>query len=205
MLAGRWCRSPTWAAALRQLGQHPRADALFDDSVHLARRHGDAWALSLALNNYGGDVLEERADTAQARVLLEESLALRRSLGEPRGVATTLSNLGTLTLLDGDADRAARLFAEHLTLAQQAGLVPHTAWALTGLRLVAVYQHDEERAAGLLRQGLRLARDLEDRPTVAQCLAGLAAVTADPAAAARLWGAVQRLHDDLVLCSSMWV
>jgi tetratricopeptide (TPR) repeat protein len=185
------------AAALRQLGQHPRADALFDDSVHLARRHGDAWALSLALNNYGGDVLEERADTAQARVLLEESLALRRSLGEPRGVATTLSNLGTLALLDGDADRAARLFAEHLTLAQQAGLVPHTAWALTGLGLVAVYQHDEERAAGLLRQGLRLARDLGDRPTVAQCLAGLAAVTADPAAAARLWGAVQRLHDDL--------
>jgi hypothetical protein len=33
--------------------------------------------------------------------------------------------------------------------------------------------------------------------TVAECLAGLAAVTADPAAAARLWGAVQRLHDDL--------
>jgi uncharacterized RDD family membrane protein YckC len=63
--------------------------------------------------------------------------------------------------------------------------------------MVAVYQHDEERAAGLLRQGLRLARDLGDRPTVAQCLAGLAAVTADPAAAARLWGAVQRLHDGL--------
>jgi predicted ATPase/DNA-binding SARP family transcriptional activator len=112
------------ATALRQLGQHPRADALFEESVQLARRHGDAWALSLALNNYGGDVMEERDDTAQARLLLEESLALRRSLGEPRGVATTLSNLGALALLDGDADRATRLFAEHLTLAQQAGLVP---------------------------------------------------------------------------------
>jgi predicted ATPase/DNA-binding SARP family transcriptional activator/Tfp pilus assembly protein PilF len=185
------------ASAFRKLGQHPRADALFDESIHLARRHGDAWALSLALNNYGGDVLEERADTAQARPLLEESLALRRTLGEPRGVATTLSNLGALALLDGDPDRAARLFAEHLALAQQAGLVPHTVWALTGLGLVAVYQDDSERAAGLLRQGLRLARDLRDRPTVAECLAGLAAVTADPAVAARLWGAVQHLHADL--------
>ena len=89
------------------------------------------------------------------------------------------------------------LFAEHLTLAQQAGLVPHTAWALTGLGLAAVYQNDRERAAGLLRQGLRLGYDMGNRLTVAECLAGLAAVTADPAAAARLWGAVQRLHDDL--------
>jgi hypothetical protein len=35
------------------------------------------------------------------------------------------------------------------------------------------------------------------RLTVAGCLAGLAAVTAVPPAAARLWGAVQRLHDDV--------
>jgi hypothetical protein len=102
-------------------------------------------------------------------------------------VAATLSNLGELVLLDGDADWAARRFAETLALAQQVGLVPHTAWALTELGLAAVYQTDKERAAPLLRQALRLARDLRGRPTVAECLAGLAAVTADPAAAARLW------------------
>jgi predicted ATPase/DNA-binding SARP family transcriptional activator/Tfp pilus assembly protein PilF len=185
------------AIALRQLGQHDRADARFDDSIQVARRHGDAWALSLALNNRGDDLLRERGDTARARPLLEESLALRRTLGEPRGVAATLSNLGELALLDGDPDWAARLFAETLTLAQQAGLVPHTAWALTGLGLAAVCQNDKEHAAPLLRQALRLARDMRDRLTVAECLAGLAAVTADLAGAARLWGAVQRLHDDL--------
>jgi predicted ATPase/DNA-binding SARP family transcriptional activator/Tfp pilus assembly protein PilF len=185
------------AIALRQVGQHDRADALFDDSVQVARRHGDAWALSLALNNRGFDLLEQPADHSRARPLLEESLALRRTLGEPRGVAATLSNLGALALLDGDPDWAARLFGETLTLAQQAGLVPHTAWALTGLGLAGVYQNDKERAAPLLRQAIRLARDMGDRLTVAECLAGLAVVTADPAAAARLWGAVQRLHDDL--------
>jgi tetratricopeptide (TPR) repeat protein len=184
------------ARALGQIGQHGRADALFDESIQLARRHGDGWALSLALNNYG-DLLEQRGDTTRARPLLEESLALRRTLGEPRGVATTLSNLGPLALLDGEPDRAARLFTEQLTLAQQVGLVPHTAWALAGLGLAAAYQNDKERAAPLLRQALRLARDLGDRFTIAECLAGLAAVTADAAAAARLWGAVQRLHDDL--------
>jgi hypothetical protein len=35
------------------LGQHDRADTLFDDSIQVARRHGNAWALSLALNNRG--------------------------------------------------------------------------------------------------------------------------------------------------------
>jgi predicted ATPase/DNA-binding SARP family transcriptional activator/Tfp pilus assembly protein PilF len=185
------------ALALRQLGRHDRADTLFDDSVQAARQDGDPWALSLALNNRGDDLLRERGDTARARPLLEESLALRRTLGEPRGLAATLSNLGELALLDGNADWAARLFAETLTLAQQAGLVPHTAWALTGLGLAAVYQNDNERATPLLRQALRLARDLRDRLTVAECLAGLAALTADPPAAAGLWGAVQRLHDDL--------
>jgi hemoglobin-like flavoprotein len=112
-------------------------------------------------------------------------------------VASTLSNLGALALLDGDPGWAARLFAETLTLAQKAGLVPHTAWAPTGLGLAAVYQSDKEHAAALLQQALRLARDMRDRLTVAECLAGLAAVTADPAAATGLWGAVQRLHHDL--------
>ena len=185
------------ASALRKDGQHQRADARFDESIELGRRHGDAWALSLALNNYGDDLLEQRGDTAQARPLLEESLALRRSLGEPRGVVTTLSNLGVIALLDGDLDRAAGVFAEQLALAQQAGLVLHTSWALTGLGLAAAYQDDEGRAAPLLRQGLRLAHDLGNRFTAAECLAGLAAVTADPAKAARLWGTVQRLHHDL--------
>jgi tetratricopeptide (TPR) repeat protein len=69
------------ALAVRQVGQHDRADALFDDSVQLARRHSDAWALSLALNNRGDDLLEQRADIARARPLLEESLALRRTSG----------------------------------------------------------------------------------------------------------------------------
>jgi predicted ATPase/DNA-binding SARP family transcriptional activator len=185
------------AGALRQLGQHDRADTLYDQSVQLARQHQDPWALSLALNNQGSDLLEERADTARARPLLEESLALRRTLGEPRGVATTLSSLGPLALLDGDPERAAGVFAEQLTLAQQAGLVPHTAWALAGLGLAAVYQDAGDRAAPLLWQALRLARDLGDHSTIADCLAGLAAVTADPAAAARLWGVLQRLHHDL--------
>jgi tetratricopeptide (TPR) repeat protein len=102
---------PHLARALRQVGQHDRADTLFDDSVQLARRHGDAWALSLAPNNCGDDLLEQRADLARARPLLEESLALRRTLGEPRGVATTLSNVGVIALLKGEPDRATRLFA----------------------------------------------------------------------------------------------
>jgi hypothetical protein len=36
------------AQATRRLGEHGRADALFEEGVELARRHGDPWVLALA-------------------------------------------------------------------------------------------------------------------------------------------------------------
>ena len=185
------------AQATRRLGEHGRADSLFEEGVELARRQGDPWVLALALNNRGDDLVEHLGDFARARPMLEESLSLRRALGEKRGVALTLINLGALTLREGHAERAVPLYEEGLTLAREVGLVPHTAWALAGLGLAAVYQGASERAVPPLRESLQLARDLRDRYTIAECLSGLASVAADRAElsrAVRLWGAAERLH-----------
>jgi tetratricopeptide (TPR) repeat protein len=135
--------------------------------------------LALALNNRRDDLIEHLGDSARARPMLEESLSLRRALGEKRGVALTLLNLGALTLREGHAEQAVPLYDESLTLAREVGLVPHTAWALAGLGLAAVYQGPGERAVPLLQESLQLARDLRDRYTIAECLSGLASVAAD--------------------------
>jgi predicted ATPase/class 3 adenylate cyclase len=185
------------AQAARRLGEHGRADALFEEGVELARGQGDPWVLALALNNRGDDLIEHLGDFARARPMLEESLSLRRALGEKRGLALTLLNLGALTLREGHIEQAVPLYEESLALAREVGLIPHTAWALAGLGLAAVYQGADNRALPKLRESLQLARDMRDRYTIAECLSALASVAAGRAEllrAARLWGAAERLH-----------
>jgi tetratricopeptide (TPR) repeat protein len=185
------------AQAARRLGEHGRADELFEEGVELARGEGDPWVLALALNNRGDDLIEHLGDFVGARPMLEESLSLRRALGEKRGVALTLLNLGALTLREGHVEQAVPLYEESLALAREVGLVPHTAWALAGLGLAAVHQGAGNRAVPELRESLQLARDLHDRYTIAECLSALASVAADRGEllrAARLWGAAERLH-----------
>ena len=121
--AGRSCRPPTWPA-------HSERTASTSEPMHGSTR-ASSWAGATGIRGRSAWPQQlrrrptgQRGDTAQARPLLEESLT-RRSLGEPRGVVTTLSNLGVIALLEGEPDRAARLFAEQLALAQQAGLVLH--------------------------------------------------------------------------------
>jgi tetratricopeptide (TPR) repeat protein len=192
--------------ALRQLGEDARAEALYEESVDLARQQADRWALALALNNRGSDLADSRVDLDRARSMLEESLSLRRQLQEKRGIAVTLDSLGTLALLEGAPARATTLYTESLTLARDVGLVPHTAWALAGLGLAAVQDHNGERAVPLLMEGLELAQRLHDAETVLLCIAGLASVAADrgqPVRAVHLWGAAERLRSALNGVSSL--
>jgi tetratricopeptide (TPR) repeat protein len=139
------------AQAARRLGEHGRADALFEEGVELARGEGDPWVLALALNNRGDDLIEHLGAFARARPMLEESLSLRRALGEKRGVALTLLNLDALTLRQGHPEQAVPLYEESLALAREVGLVPHTAWALAGLGLAAVHHGAGDRAVPVWR------------------------------------------------------
>jgi len=186
--------------ALRELGEHDRADELFEESVQLARRQADPWALALALNNRGSDLADRQTDLDRARAMLEESLALRRDLKEKRGIAVTLDSLGMLALLERASKRATTLFQESLGLARDVGLLPHTAWALAGLGLAAVQDHDRERAVPSLQESLQLAHRMHDAQTILLCLGGLAAVAADDGQllkAVRIWGAVEGLRHTL--------
>jgi hypothetical protein len=66
------------------------------------------------------------------------------------------------------------------------------------LGLAALLDGDAERAGALFRQSLTAFRDLGEPAGLAEGLAGLAAVAAamrEPAAAATLGGAAQRLRD----------
>ncbi len=183
---------------LRWHGDRERALAAGEESIAVAREWGDKWTLALALNNLGADT-EEVGDLARAQSLFEESLALRRELGEKRGVALTLNNLGSLALANGDHERARMLLDESLQLAHALGHVQLVALALGNLGLAALYERAYEQSARFFAEALKALSDLGDRRSAAESLSGLAAVAApcDPIQAARLWGAAERLHDEI--------
>src|SRR5438128_1690961 len=80
----------------------------------------------------------------------------------------------------------------------EASRCPSRNSGVSALAQAALHQGDRERAALLLTEGLTTARKRGDKRIAAECLhtaGGLAAADADPARAARLWGAADALRE----------
>jgi tetratricopeptide (TPR) repeat protein len=128
----------------------------------------------------------------------QESLALNRELGQPRGVAWALYCLGSVATSRGDNGQAVTLCEESLALSRQLGFKDGIAWSLYTLGHVALLQGDYGRAASRFVESLALRREMGDKVRLAHCLAGLAGVAeaqGQPAQAARLFSAAEALLD----------
>jgi hypothetical protein len=66
-----------------------------------------------------GAVAMEQKKHGRSRELLEESLAIMRSLGNDSGIGSALQNLGQLALETGEHDRAYELLMESLSIRLQ--------------------------------------------------------------------------------------
>jgi tetratricopeptide (TPR) repeat protein len=91
----------------------------------------------------------ERGDYGRAVALHEESLALRRELGDKWGIASSLGNLGLVAFERGDYARAVALLEEGLALARDIGAKHRVTECLEGLATVAGALDQPERAARL--------------------------------------------------------
>ena len=101
--------------------------------------------------NGAGVLARNQSDYERAREWLEESLLLRRELGDVTGTADVLVNLGTVALDRGDYPRARALFDESLSLRRESGDRWGTALALNNLGATA-------QAQGNLAEALPCAR-----------------------------------------------
>jgi len=131
---------------------------------------------AIALIGSGALALQQ-GDYAPARVLHEEALALRRTLGDTQGIAAALNSLGNVAYRQGDYARAAALYEESLALKRAVGDRGGIAVALDNLGNVAYRQCDYARAATLHEEALALRRTLGDNRGIAYSLdnQGLAA------------------------------
>jgi predicted ATPase/DNA-binding SARP family transcriptional activator len=128
--------------------------------------------------NAAGVLADDQSDFAAARALFQESLELYRQLGDERGAAMTLINLGGQALQARDFPSARALYEESLAIWREVGDPWWTASALSGLGRVALHARDFATARALVGSALELQRQLRDRRAIARSLTALGSITA---------------------------
>ncbi len=146
----------------------------------LARAEPSARTAARAKALHGAGILaQDQGDYRAARTLHEESLAIKRELGDQAGVAASLNNLGHVARLQGDYRAARALYEEGLGVGREMGDPRGLAFSLRGLGLIARYQGDFPSACACYDESLTIARRLGDERAVAISLNNLALVALD--------------------------
>ncbi len=183
----------------REQGDYSAAQALYEDSLAMKREHDNRSSITLTLSNLGL-VAYDQGHYAPARALYEESLAIAREIGDSGRIAASLNNLGEVARDQGDYLASRALYEESLAISRELGDRRSTATSLVNLGNVANDQGEYPSARALLEQSLAIQRDLGDRAGMAESLEGLGYVEfrlAGPGRAARLWGAAERLREQI--------
>jgi predicted ATPase/class 3 adenylate cyclase len=157
-------------------GQHwlDRALALAASDPRPAPASARAAALSAA-----GTLAYIRSDHARADALLQDSLVLRRALGDRAGIATSLHNLSRVKFYQGDHDSAVGLCEESLALRRALADRRGVAMSLNTLGVIARNRGDQQAARALYEESLGLFRELGDKWGIGLLLNNLARVARD--------------------------
>ena len=215
----RWCdrvlagargaeRTPERANALSAAGllayrqdDFIAAHALLEESLAIRRQVGDRKGIGVAAGNLGMVALDE-GELPAARALHEESLAIARETGNRNGVLASLGNLGIVSYELRDFAAARARFEEILAISRELGDGHTTAIALHRLGTVEDAQGGYRAAEALYKESLTILQRLGLRgriPFSLQELAVVAAALGNPLRAARLWGAEERMREEIGL------
>ena len=178
---------------------HAEAESFFRDALALSRELEDQLGVSHALSNLGCIAIEQ-ARYADAERLFNESLAILRRLDDKRNQARTLSTLGVVARARGELARARVVFEESLSLARDVGDRYSISALLYSLGHVECEQGNYSLAEAWLRESATMSQDLDDRDGIAQgleCLARVAVATDSPERGARMWGAAERMREEI--------
>ena len=133
-------------------------------------RPSDATAARAKVLVGAGRLAWFQGELRRGNVLLEESLALYRDLGDYAGTAFTLLVLGRIAVSQGDRKRGATLVEESLALSRQQGNEWGIARALIVLGDVALFEGEVDRATTNFQRSREISRDLEDAEGIALSL-----------------------------------
>lgn len=161
-----------YARTCRDLGQLTDAAAFFERGLHLAGQLRDLPTQAEALNLLSG-IQHSLGETEAARHSLESALSLRRGLRDQRGQADCLSNLGVLSLHQGDyASALEHLFAAHVLHQQFPAVMDRQGEGRCLINIGVVYDELSDHGSALryYQEALVIARETGDRPSQVLCL-----------------------------------
>jgi predicted ATPase/DNA-binding SARP family transcriptional activator len=147
-----------------------------------------------------GELALEELDLPAARASCEESLAIRRELGDAHGAAESLTLLGHIHVSAGDVDAARKVHMEALPQAQALNDRHLVIRALDIISGVHYRQGNWAPFLDVYTESLRLRRSAGDRMAVANALANLASVASrqgDIEAARQFDGEAMAIHQKL--------
>jgi DNA-binding CsgD family transcriptional regulator len=122
----------------------------------------DSRSISASLNILA-NVFWSQGDQTTARSLYEQSLALKRELGDKMGIAAILHNLGNVATYQQDYATARSLYEEGLVLCRELGDKWGAATSLNNVGNIAYMQGDYATASSVYEEGLGLSRELGDK------------------------------------------
>ncbi len=128
----------------------------------LARSEGQPPVLRANALNAAGNLARDRADFARATACHEECLAIRRELGDTRGIAISLNNLGVIARDRRDAQRTTELCEESLALFRSVGDHHRAAIVMISLGVAASERGDHARARAWYEESLAVFRAARD-------------------------------------------
>jgi non-specific serine/threonine protein kinase len=187
-------------------GDYERAISLHEEGLTLFRELGDTRGIATSLVNLGFAVLHQ-GDKDRAAALRQEVEALRDEPLDRFTLAWLTMFLGLAALYEGDYERSGALATESLAIYRELGDKRGVFMCHVGLGFGELAKGNPEPAAALLEEALRLLRGSEDKFCLAYGFFGLAAVAAaqaEPARAARLWGATEALREEIGVDSLSW-
>jgi hypothetical protein len=103
--------------------------------------------------------------------MYEESLEICRRIGDPKGMSSTLTNIGTTYASLGRLAEAAAIVGQSVALLRRMGDTPSLGYALLSETLVLIENQDLDAARSRLTESLALFERMGvDAPTQAQRL-----------------------------------
>ena len=177
-----------------------------EEAIGLWRELGDRDELASALDSLGWPLIYDAGDEAGALAAFEQSLELRRELGDAAGETRALVGVCQVLVALGDVDRAEPMSRD---LLERAGDDPRTEhFAYHFLADCALIRGDTVEAEKRYRQSLQAALPLGDVIETSFEVQGVAMAVAgngDPERALRLAASVEALWESLGISISIRV
>jgi predicted ATPase/transcriptional regulator with XRE-family HTH domain/Tfp pilus assembly protein PilF len=123
--------------------------------------------------NGAGNLAYSAGDYAAALALHEESLSLRRELGDKQGMAGALNNIAVVWRDRGDYERASKHFEESLDLKRELGDKMGIASSLNNLGVVRQRQSNYDAAQASYEESLLIWREAGEKYGIATALTNL--------------------------------